>query len=377
MCEKRQKHIAFLLGSGFSVPAGLPTANDLWIKILRHYYAQLKYEFESPSVMDKPQTDWWLFPFWKVLKQYQNEIEVNYEDFFDRLHTEKDGTVCTTCLRKFISENVNNYWNGDNNQSLKESLFNGWDCELLKNYEGIVESCINTYQNIISITLSSCEINNHYTNFVSVIKNLSLYGIHIDIFTLNHDLLVEKILQNSGIQFNDGFDHSHPKEIGKHTFYDASNNSYDNGNVNLYKLHGSIDLYKYTNNETIGYHYAKVIDGDCFMMTNETNFNLLPYFLTGTTTKVEEYMRSEYIHQLLSIFGDKLKKTNGLIVIGYSGNDNGINKIIYENYDNWSNMVIIAPDANKHPFVKDKQATPINKGIESLSFNDLNLHSTQ
>jgi len=369
--SKTDKHIAFLLGSGFSVPAGLPTANDLWIKILRHYYAQLKYEFESSSVMDKSQTDWWLFPFWKVLKQYQNEIEVNYEDFFDRLHTEKDGTVCTTCLRKFISENVNNYWNGDNSQSLKESLFNGWDRELVKNYNGIVELCINTYQNIIREILSDIKIDG-YINFASIISNLCLCGSHIDVFTLNHDLLVERIFQKWGILFNDGFDHNNAKKIGKHSFYDVKTDIYEKGNVNLYKLHGSIDLYKYTEKDSKGYRYAKVINGDSFMMSDETIFEPLPYFLTGTTAKLKEY-NNKYISHLMSLFETSLAKSQNLIMIGYSGNDDGINDIILKNYDLWEKAVVVAPKANIHPFVKDKQAKALNKGVESLSLNELSI----
>lgn len=366
------KHIAFLLGSGFSVPAGLPTAKMLWGKIKDCYYSQLKYEFESKSVMEKSVTDWWLFPFWKVLKSYQNENAINYEDFYDRLLSEKEETVCTACIQKFVSDNVNKY-RGGNSLSLTDSLISGWSYELVKNYKEIVESCIDTYQNIICNSLSGVKIDD-YDIFVSIINKLCSCGNQIDIFTLNHDLLVERLLQTWGIKFNDGFDHDNPKAIGKHAFYDADINSYNNGNVNLYKLHGSIDLYTYLNNDNNGYHYAKVINGDCFMMTNETIFDLHPYFLTGTTAKVEEYKHSEYIQQLLSIFGNKLKKADELIAIGYSGNDGGINDIIYESYDNWDNAVIITPDANNHLFVKDKQAKPINKGIESLSLNDLDIH---
>ena len=366
-----QKHISFLLGSGFSVPAGLPTAIDLWIKILRHYYDQLKCEFESKSVMDKPHIDWWLFPFWKVLKQYQNEIEVNYEDFYDRLLTEKDGTVCTICLRKFISENVNNYWNGDNNQSLKDSLFNGWHRELVKNYEGIVELCINTYQNVIRKILSGVKIGD-YIDFASIISNLCLCGSHIDIFTLNHDLLVERILQNWGIIYNDGFDHNNAKKIGKQSFYDENTNMYEKGSVNLYKLHGSIDLYKYTEKDSNGYHYAKVINGDSFMMSDETIFDPFPYFLTGTTAKLKEY-NDKHIAHLISLFEKALVKSQNLIMIGYSGNDDGINEIILKNYGHWNEAVVVTPNANNHPFVKDKQAKALNKGVESLSLNDLSI----
>lgn len=372
MCEKGQKHISFLLGSGFSVPAGLPTANDLWKMILKHYKMQLEYEFRSSNVMKKPFTDWWLFPFWKALKAYPNENEINYEDFFDRLLSEKDGMLCTTCLSKFISENVNNYWNEGSSQSLKDSLISGWSYELMKNYKEIVESCINTYQSIIRKILSNVKKIDDYDNFASIVNNLYLCGNHIDIFTLNHDLLVEQLLQTWGIKFDDGFDYNNAKKIGKHLFYDVKTDMHEKGNVNLYKLHGSIDLYKYMEKDNNDYRYAKVVNGDPFMMSDDTIFEILPYFLTGTTTKLKEY-DNKYISHLMSLFETVLSKAQNLIMIGYSGNDGGINNMIFENYYNWTNAIIISPDANEHPFVKEKRATPINKGIESLSINDLRI----
>ncbi|MBQ3831657.1 MAG: SIR2 family protein [Bacteroidales bacterium] len=370
--NKGEKHIAFLLGAGFSVPAGLPTANDLWKMILKHYKLQLEYEFKSSSVMEKPFTDWWLFPFWKTLKSYPNENEISYEDFFDRLLSEKEEKICTTCLSNFISENINNYWNGGNSQSLKALLFDSWNRELVNNHREIVQSCINTYQNIIRKSLSVVKIDG-YDNFASIINNLYLCGNHIDIFTLNHDLLVEQLLQTWSIKFDDGYDYNNAKKIGKHLFYDVKTNMHEKGNVNLYKLHGSIDLYKYKENGNNDYRYAKVINGDPFMVSDDTIFEIHPYFLTGITAKLQEY-NNKYISHLMSLFETVLAKSQNLIMIGYSGNDGGINNVIFENYDNWSNTIIISPDANKHPFVKEKQAIAINKGIESLSLNDLNLH---
>lgn len=366
-------HVVFLLGSGSSVPAGLPTAKDFWKMILKHYKLQLEYEFRSSSVMVKPYTDWWLFPFWKILKSYQNENEINYEDFFDRLLSEKDGMVCNTCLSKFISENVINYCNEGGSQSLKDSLISGWSYELMKNYKKIVESCINTYQNIIREFLSDVKKIDDYDNFASVVNNLYLCGNHIDIFTLNHDLLVEQLLQTWGIKFDDGFNHNNAKKIGKHLFYDVKTDMHEKGNVNLYKLHGSIDLYRYIENDNNDYRYAKVVNGDPFMMSDNTIFEMLPYFLTGTTTKLKEY-DNKYISHLMSLFESVLAKSQKLIIIGYSGNDGGINNMIFDNYYNWTNAIIISPDANEHPFVKEKRATPINKGIESLSLDDLDIN---
>ena len=365
-------HVVFLLGSGFSVPAGLPTAHNLWETIKTYYYSQLKMEFESTSVMDKSVTDWWLFPFGKILKSYKNENDINYEDFYDRILEETKRAVCITSIREFVSDNVNMYCNGDNNLSLMDSLISGWRRELVKNYQAIVESCIIKYQNIIKEILSHFNKTNDYGNFESIINNLYLCGNHVDIFTLNHDLLVEKLLQISGISFQDGFDNNSAKNIGRHIYFDAETSRYKNGNVNLYKLHGSIDLYRYTEKKANNYSFAKVVNGDPFMMSNETIFDIIPYFLTGTTAKLKQY-QNKYILDLLSIFETSLQKSNKLIIIGYSGNDKGINKIIYNNYSNWSNAIVVSPSATEHPFVKEKQAIPLNKGIEALSLSDLNI----
>lgn len=365
-------HVVFLLGSGFSVPAGLPTAKDLWKMILKHYKLQLEYEFRSSSVMVKPYTDWWLFPFWKILKSYQNENEINYEDFYDRILEEKNREVCITCIREFVSDNMNKYWKDGNGLSLKDSLISSWGDKLVKDYKEIVESCINTYQYIIRKSLSSVKID-VYDNFASIVNNLYLCDSHIDIFSLNHDLLVEQILQTWGIKFDDGFDYNNAKKIGKHLFFDVRTSMHEKGNVYLYKLHGSIDLYKYMEKDNNGYRYAKVVNGDPFMMSDNTIFEMLPYFLTGTTAKLKEY-DNKYISHLMSLFESVLAKSQKLIMIGYSGNDGRINNMIFDNYYNWTNAIIISPDANEHPFVKEKRATPINKGIESLSLDDLDIN---
>ena len=75
---------------------------------------------------------------------------------------------------------------------------------------------------------------------------------------------------------------------------------------------------------------------------------------------------------MLNEFKNHISEAEKLIVIGYSGNDEGINDILYDKFTNWSNSYVVAPSANEHVFVKDKHAKPINKGVEKLSAKDIN-----
>ena len=63
----------------------------------------------------------------------------------------------------------------------------------------------------------------------------------IEIFTLNHDTLIEQELQRSDIPFSDGFELYTPTC----RYWDATLSRAPNCRVKLYKLHGSIDWFRY------------------------------------------------------------------------------------------------------------------------------------
>ncbi len=371
MCKKRQKHISFLLGAGFSVPAGLPMARDLWTFIVSRFYKQLKYEFESEDVMQKSYTDWWLFPFWKILKTYPNEVEINYEDFYDKLMAEKKENVCRNCLHQFIKENTYTYWKREFDSSFVDNQFEQWYQQLSQYYPQTVEIAISNIQDEIKNVLSCIKDLQEYDSFINILKEYINHGYYVDIFSLNHDLLVERLSEKKlkNIVF-DGFDYSKPQTIGKHVFFTECIEAYQKSYICLYKLHGSIDLYKYTNDT--GGHYAKVENGNQFMMSNENIFDILPYYLTGATSKIKEY-NNKHIEQLLSIFAKQLKTAENLVVIGYSGNDEGINSYIYDNYKQWDKAIIVSPNADKHIYTNKKGAKALKKGISEIQLQDFNI----
>ena len=74
---------------------------------------------------------------------------------------------------------------------------------------------------------------------------------------------------------------------------------------------------------------------------------------------------------MLNECSNKLGIAEKLVVIGYSGNDEGINEIIFNQFRNWNNAFVISPNAKAHEFVTKNGAKALNKGIELLNLNDI------
>ncbi|MFM7458199.1 MAG: SIR2 family protein [bacterium] len=178
----------------------------------------------------------------------------------------------------------------------------------------------------------------------------------INIFSLNHDLIIERILEHKSKDFQDGFE-------SKNGFQEFTDNFSDNNKINFLKLHGSIDWFYH------GFHVKKHPN------SNERAF------LTGTQNKYEEYLMSIY-SDLKWHYKRLLKDTEKLIVIGYSFGDYGVTTEII----NWmhkktdAKLIIIDPNADnllKTDFLRTrlkdafpKRITAINKRFQDLKETD-------
>lgn len=201
----------------------------------------------------------------------------------------------------------------------------------------------------------------------------------INIFSLNHDLIIEQILEHKSKDFQDGF------EL-KNGFQEFTDNFSDNNKINFLKLHGSIDWFNvnysgrnfYVNNkdaqiESMIKRYSE--GSQELLLINDRAF------LTGTQNKYEEYLMSIY-SDLKWHYKRLLKDTEKLIVIGYSFGDYGVTTEIR----NWmhkkmdAKLIIIDPNANTlletgflMPRLKEafpKRITAINKGFQYLKEAD-------
>ncbi|MCC6366048.1 MAG: SIR2 family protein [Bryobacterales bacterium] len=164
----------------------------------------------------------------------------------------------------------------------------------------------------------------------------------LEIFTLNHDVLIEDSLRAANVRFADGFVQV-PGKNYQCWKYQAFKDSQEK--VRLSKLHGSIDWY----------HTREEDRGPSTVITS-TDFDAVPGFpgnpavLIGTFNKMLEYTMGIYA-DLFCAFRSALPTLDRLVISGYSFSGKGVNASIAE----WTRqnknlkLLIIAPDVHDYP----------------------------
>ena len=338
MCIKKKKSISFLLGAGFSKQAGYYIADELSNKILCCEKEGL-YMDSSGSVCNiagnivakNPYFDF-LMRLQKVYHTCHNNF--NYEAFYDFIKSEHSENCC---FLKELSNAVG---------------IKGGETSISNTFEQIDD----IYNQIVAYYLNKEPNITKYSNFKIVVSSLETDYV-VNVHTLNHDLLFEKLFWG---EYSDGFSYDmtfnyceQPIRILKY------NGEYHCKNkIALYKLHGSIDYYTMHNvhSETNVIKnantpdYIKIPDNinrSCLKGENgEFINNLYPAFLTGINFKRTRYKENFY-NDLHSKFISNLASADKLIIIGYSGNDEGINKHIRKKLDKKASCFVIDKDQNE------------------------------
>lgn len=156
----------------------------------------------------------------------------------------------------------------------------------------------------------------------------------LDIFSLNHDLLIERQFEQAEIPIADGFAHKN----GDVRRFDWS---WDASKVRLYKLHGSIDWYRieFSDKEV---QFAKVVGDSDQLIGNAEHLvrcadhckdstakdlrlaHPFPLILAGSTDKERRYGIG-FPGELFFEFHKQLRAHHTLICCGYGWSDQGIN----------------------------------------------------
>jgi hypothetical protein len=178
----------------------------------------------------------------------------------------------------------------------------------------------------------------------------------LDIFTLNHDLLVENQLKDDGIaDVEAGFD---DKNHGKFSVFGGWS-KIRRKKVRLFKLHGSLNwhLYDFPN---WARQYA-IPQNDLWHSTDENGNLVRPVegkaaFLSGTIVKEQRYGLGLW-GELFSNFREHLSRHTHLICCGYGFGDPGINhrleQWVDDRLDGSNRLVILAP-GSPEKFLADK-----------------------
>jgi hypothetical protein len=168
---------------------------------------------------------------------------------------------------------------------------------------------------------------------------------HLDIITLNHDLLIESQLAKHGIEFDDGFD----APDGDIQFFSPSLFESPNSRVRLLKLHAGIDWFIVDRNGSAR-QFAKLNTADVEHPRDASN-NMwrivtgYPLFLSGRSSKEQAYTKRPY-NELHSRVESTLSKCRIVVASGYGWLDNGVNKYVFDwlKEDISRRLVLLAED---------------------------------
>jgi len=345
--------IAIILGSGFSFNAGLPLAKDINSyftqdnkKKLLHFTSDEWKWYDLANDTDRNNGS---LRFDRIIYGYiLNELVLefikknkefnNYEEFYqfviDNLNErEIIIKISNQAYKKFEKDYIIN-----KDIRLYETYINDFFNPQLNQIYNMINYLIG---DLLFWRKSFSDFSSSYNPFISYIS----YFEHKDIFTLNHDCLLEALFESNNIKYSDGFSTDGScLQSNESKKIKCFNGEFDS--TNIIKIHGSIDLYKYIFVKEDGsimyptgeYIYFKThdyyekqspirINTKNGQIVQKFHWNITPQFITGTNKK--KLIETDNMYKTLY---NELKKrillADTLLIIGYSYSDKHINSQI-------------------------------------------------
>jgi hypothetical protein len=388
------QEISLLLGAGFSVNQGYPTASQINKKLLELEHDDFYVHTSGIVILkEKNAKD----PCWysdyardkifviQLIKFFSKRNEFNYEEFYDfynsiyrgEIKNEEFNELCNTFRKSYHSQtndiNLLSHTNNIFNQLISHFLV---DANGKKFYDPI-HYCKPMYPG--------------YTGFLYCLEKWGDDGI-THIHTLNHDIFFEIFRHSDWIQgkLSDGFEELGSSYYGKlYDRYKVRLPFFTDKYIEkfrLYKLHGSIDQFPFHIHSKGIDAYIKIKLGvgttELYKEIQDENgsltyindwINYHPDFLSGTTSKILRYREPFYYEKVFNHFEINLLNSNKLIAIGYGCGDTEINNLIEKNFDfkNKRLFVVDPYPTEKTIYFLDKfQGTLITKTPDNISFDD-------
>jgi hypothetical protein len=245
--------IAFLLGSGVSIPAGMPSTMDITEKILsgegvkRHTNGN--YYFDQSLYAHKGIKDKYVKRVVTFLEMLKVEIDLyylnhpwhstNYEDLYyvasqikDSLSEEYDNPAVNPIIDKILP-NICPLLIGNDREI-------GEEWELRQELLYLAHEATNYIHDIVWRLLTK---EPRRTDHLKSLKDacLDCQLSCIDIFTLNHDTVLEQYLSQNGIQVTDGFG----EPLNEVRYWNPNLFETGSSKVRLFKLHGSVNWFRF------------------------------------------------------------------------------------------------------------------------------------
>jgi len=389
--------IAFLFGAGASKAAGLPGTSDITKAIRSGQYegtpiskhSDGRYFIGKPQCLnriepDRPKAEVLAFIdiIVPIIDDYYSTFDsshiTTYEDIFyvaeqihDSLSIELDNPAISL-LEKLLFENRILFPDINESQDSRERRLMGISGETT---------------NYILCTASNLLYSTNMTSKHLQMLKECLHEYMIDIYTLNHDLVVENFLENAAVQYIDGF--RNPTDDGTRYWdpitYDQRIGTDGLPETRLYKLHGSIDWYSLPEGVVIPPRDSQWWNRKDAKGNRRSHYSNGPLILIGTFNKYKAYLYEVFM-ELQYRFIYPFNKVQTLIVCGYSFGDQGINaRIVRWLRHTENNRVIIIhprPDGLKERarsgisrrwdfLINSKKLEVIPKGIEEVKWDDI------
>jgi len=311
--------IAYLLGSGVSIYGGMPATSEITQRILSGKNISREIEVYGISNVEvKDEHVKRVVNFLQMLKSicdlYYVDLpdrSTNYEDLYYLAHGIFDSEIMkdNPVFQPLI-------------QNIRTSI------ELKE----LADEAINYIRDVVSALLSIV-VEGKKTKYLEKLMVPCLDETrlqNVDIFTLNHDTLVEQFLEMKNLEYVDGFE----KNADIIRYMDMRLFDAHEARIRLLKLHGSINWYRFDANNILGYNYGIPRDKDIWHQLDRKNhlrqpIDGRPQFLVGTINKFYDYSAELYA-QLHRLFLDYLQEVTDLIICGYGFNDRVINRYIVQ-----------------------------------------------
>lgn len=376
-----RKSISLLLGAGFSVPMGYPTAKKLLFfdRSITFDWSGIPHSVTDPSQCLNNEYHMQYEICGKLMDYYKESTkDFYYEEFYDFLKTEaKSNEKC----RNVVLEYAKSKDEIDTLLNHIEDVYSQMIFRLLKDKKGE-----QWYENV------ACLDAPEYKGVLEFLYEKIEDGYIIHVHTLNHDLFFESLNQNSLVRnkISDGFDEYGSEYYGElqsssnyHCRLERYTGHYRTP-IRLYKLHGSINYALCHEEKGKGYSSHKFIK-----MKKELNptvcyrgygskksyrcfgVSCFENFLIGVYSKRDQYNLPFY-RMIHSRFRKNLRNSESLLIIGYSGGDEGINDMITENFDCQHKPVCIVDPEKNEDLKKNLYAEWLECGVEDLSVDMLN-----
>lgn len=338
--------LTFLIGSGVSCAAGLPGT------------AKLTHDILSPSneVFNPFEPTETLSAFMQLLAEEQSRLlkrlgnnrPVNYEDICylaAQIADSEVGEFENAAVEAFVDKLARELM--DQEERFKEPGDPAWGQEGYWR-ERVYRLAVSSVRTIKQTVARELTEEAPRPDALRGLTDAAGCGeVNLDVFTLNHDRLLETLWNMEGISFEDGF---RPVADVRSNCYLAaypevtvwSAQAYDakcSTCPSLLKLHGSIDWWSLWHPDVDFLPPAKVKGDPLHILARPEHragskylppAELEPVILVGTFNKMLHQARGDSFLDLLCLFRRRLAFADRLVISGYGFGDKGINGIIIE-----------------------------------------------